>query len=188
MAVSIEESGRAARSNTAAEPLAELLRRGDFEDVTRRRRAARRVWRRSSDGLSVYVRVDVGNSREFNRHRARYAVAYEGEDEAGTEVQYTILETDDPRGVLQLLDLLNLHAQRLRERIEARVSGEHLPGNLLEQCATFDDPNERESILRSLAQLAMKPVPEAAAQGFVQAVYSHVDDWITHRRGFDSDP
>lgn len=187
MAVSVTDPQVGTRVAKAAEPIFELLRRGDFEDVTRRRRAAMRVMRRSRDGLSVYVRSDSSNSRELTRHRARYTIVYEGEDDTGSEVQYTILESDETRSVLELLDLLNAHAQRVRECVEARLCTEPLGRNLVDQCGGFDDSREREAILHNLAQLAMKPVSDSAVQGFVHAVTSHVDDWLSHRRGDDLD-
>lgn len=187
MAVSVTDSQIGARAAKAAEPIFELLRRGDFEDVTRRRRAAMRVMRRSRDGLSVYVRSDSSNSRELTKHRARYTIVYEGEDDTGTEVQYTILESDETRSVLELLDLLNAHAQRVRECVLARLCTVPLGRDLVEQCGRFDDSREREAILHSLAQLAMKPVSDLAVQGFIQAVLSRVDDWLSHRREDDLD-
>ncbi len=186
MAVSVTDSQVGARATkAAAEPIFELLRRGDFEDVTRRRRAALRVMRRSRDGLSVYVRSDASNSRELTKHRARYTIVYEGEDDTGSEVQYTILESDETRNVLELLDLLNAHAQRVRECVETQLCTNPGGRDLVEQCGGFDDSRERESILRGLAHLAMKPVSDSAVQGFVHAVLSQVDDWLSHRREED---
>lgn len=157
------------------DPVFESLRQAEFKDVTHRRTSPHRVFRRDRDGITVYVRTDQPR-RVPARAQPRYRVVYEGEDDDGSQVQYTILETAERGDVSQLLGLLAEHAHRAHECVLAAWDANPDKRVVLEQCTGFDDPARRQALAYAISCLARKTIKETALLGFALAVTSCVDD------------
>jgi hypothetical protein len=165
---------------------------GGFQDLSSDYRSIR-VLRNDVVGLTIFANMGIGNEREAWRNRGRYIVAYESESGPDLQTEQVIVETDDSAALWRLWEMINAHVERIQEEIEvlltAQTIGKTHPINGsvaldaidVETIAGFDDADIKASVTDTL-QLLNNGSAADAYDGFVNAVYSKVDDWLMARR------
>lgn len=160
---------------------------GGFQDLSSNHRAVR-VLRNDVVGLTIFANVGQGHTPRARRTR-RYVVAYESDPGPDLQTEQVILETDDSAALWRLWELINNQADRIQAEIEQRLSANSV-GELrainkrvaleaieIEVIADFDNPHVKAPLVESLRTLSNASATDAY-DGFVNAVYSKVDDWL----------
>ena len=165
---------------------------GGFQDLSSEYRSIR-VLRNDIVGLTIFANTGTGNEREAWRTRGRYVVAYESDPGPDLQTEQVILETDDATALWRLWEMINSEVDRIQREIETRLAVHNvseprainsrvaLESMDVEAIAGFEDPDVRTRLMETLKLLSRSSADDAYA-GFVNAVYSKVDDWLMSLR------
>ena len=168
----------------------ELTEVGGFQDVSPADRSVS-VIRHDIAGLTLYGSTGNGKRDELWPRNHTYAMIFESEDGGEQPIVQLILESDDPRTIWRLLELIDQHANRVKRKISLLTAIRDVGAGRDPDCATrsplnleavgaFDDLDTRTAVENTLAGLTETSMDDAYG-GFVNAVCSTVDAWLTAR-------
>ena len=154
---------------------------GRPESTVRTTAITHHVLRNNSAGITIYMQAPreemCGGAWPY---RKPYAIAYETETEGGRQQRQLIAETDSAEALQAVLALIQSHVYRIKRRLLPRVLERRAIGpRQIAECSGFRTNAVRLEVLGNLATLCKTPFRPQAYTGFMNSVYSSIDDWLS---------